>query len=181
MAKRRQGTVTPYGSSLPSSPAKPVVSSTAGVAPQNPYVSNSPGIDPNLEASKVAAGRNVAFADADAGYQNARIENEYGLGSDISNPFSQAKLYEESYKRGQRGTQNSYAAQGQLNSGAYGRAQGENDRNYLMGYDKISRGYSDALANVTRNQLQTYNSNAMGVDQSQYDAILRALRAIGGN
>lgn len=153
----------------------PITAQNPYAGPTNPYTAPTPPIDPAYEAYKVTAGRNTALADADALYQGSRIENDYGLGSDTSNPYSRAKLLEENYKRSQRGTTNSYASQGQLNSGAYERMQGENTRNYSMGYDQLARGYGDAKYQNTRNQLGTYASNATGVDQAKFDALLRAL------
>lgn len=143
---------------------------------QNPYVAPAPPIDPEFEAYKVGANRNVALADADATYQLGRIDNQYGLGADQSNPYSQAKLLEESYKRSTRGTENSYASMGQRNSGAYRRMQGENARNYSIGFDQLSRGYQDARYGVVRGQLGSYAENSTGVDQASFEALLRALR-----
>lgn len=183
MAKRRKKPIgTAIGTSVgggwvgskPGSAGLPggVPAGTVG-GPQNPYTATAPPIDPSYEAYKVSAGRNTALADADAAYQGQRIENEYGLGADTSNPWSKAKLLEENYKRSQRGTQNS--AGNQLYSGSYQRAQSENTRNYSMGYDQLARGYQDAKYNVTRGQLGSYAENAMGVDDEKFRALLRAI------
>jgi hypothetical protein len=183
MAKRkRKGTAGSSTGGFGTPPASglggaPVYGATP--APTNPYIAQAPPVDPMFEAYKVTSARNTALADTDATYQNARIENSYGLGSDQSNPYSQAKLLEESYKRSQRGTTNSYASQGQLYSGAYGRMQGENQRNYSIGYDQLARGYQDAKYGVARNQLGSYAGNSAGVDQASFDSILQALRALG--
>jgi hypothetical protein len=149
--------------------------SASPIAPQNPYVAPTPPVDPDYEAYRVSANRNVALADADAGYQNARIENQYGLGSDRSNPWSDAKMLEDSYLRDQRGTTNSYASQGQLNSGAYQRMQGENKRSYSIGYDRLARDYQDAKYGVARDQLQTWADSGVGIDQAKFESILRSL------
>lgn len=178
MAKKKKGAATivtgGLGTSRPGTyvhqPGVP-----AAPLPQNPYVASTPPIDPAFEAYKVSSARNVALSNADATYQNARIENQYGLGADTSNPYSQAKMLEESYKRSQRGTLNSYASQGQLHSGAYGRMQGENQRNYNIGYDELARSYKDAKYGVVRSQLGTYANSVAGVDDAQFAALLRAL------
>lgn len=148
---------------------------TGAPLPLNPYTATAPPIDPNYDAYRVSSGRNLALANADATYAGAQIENQYGLGSDTSNPYSRAKLLEETYKRSQRGTLNNYAAQGQLYSGAYGRMQGENKRNYSMGYDELARSYQDAKRTNTRNQLGAYADYGVGVDDAQFNSLLRAL------
>jgi hypothetical protein len=141
----------------------------------NPYVQQAPPIDPMYEAYKVSAQRNTALADADAAYQTARIENQYGLGADRSNPYSDAKLLEDSYLRSQRGTTNSYAAQRQLYSGAYKRMQDENKHQYNVGYDRLAREYQDAKYGVVRGQLGSYVQYGAGVDDERFRSILRGL------
>jgi hypothetical protein len=172
MARKRTGRQKNGGSSGIPNAAKPV---TQQNPLQNPYVSTAPPVDPQAEAYKVSAQRNAALGDADAGYQTARIENQYGLGSDRSNPYSDAKLLEDSYLRDQRGTTNSYAAQGQLYSGAYKRMKGENERQYSIGYDRLARSYQDAKYGVTRGQLQSYADFGSGVDDERFRSILRGL------
>lgn len=186
MAKRRRGKVQgpsvgggfvgnkPGTAGVPGGLA-PITAQNPYVGPQNPYTATAPPIDPNYEATKISAGRNVALSDADALYQNTQIENSYGLGSDTSNPYSRAKLLENNYQRQQRGTQIGLAQQGQLYSGAMQTAQDENTRNYSMGYDQLARGYGDAKYQNTRAQLGTYAANATGVDQEKFNALLRAL------
>jgi hypothetical protein len=129
-------------------------------------------LDPAAEAARVAGQRNLGISEADAVYDTGQIENEYGLGLDKSNPYSRARLLEESYKRSQRGTLNS--AGNQLYSGAYQRMQGENTRNYSMGYDQLSRDYGNQLRNVQRGRLQSYANYGTGMDQAEWERLLRA-------
>lgn len=143
--------------------------------PSNPYTAPAPPIDPAYEAYKVSAGRSVALADADATYQNARLENLYGLGADTSNPYSRGKLLAENLRRSQRGTEGSYANMGQQYSGAYQVAQGENTRNYSIGYDQLARDYADQKKGVLRGQLGTYAQYGTGVDEAQFQSLLKAL------
>lgn len=179
MAKRKKGTVTGLGTGTISKPGGnpvagvPKPAAQGPLAPQNPYVSGSPPIDPAYEAYKVSAGRNVALADSDATYNTAQIENSYGLGSDTSNPWSQAKLLQTNWQRSQRATLNS--AGNQLYSGSHQRAQAENTRDYEMGYDQLSRNYSADKRGVTRGQLGTYAGNVTGVDSANFDSILRGI------
>jgi hypothetical protein len=159
----------------PADPYAPGATWSATPPPPNPYASSVPPVDPSLEAYRVAGMRNTALADASAGFQTGQIENQYGLGADVSNPYSQAKLLEDHYKRSQLGTTNSYAAQGQLTSGAYGRMQGENARNYNIGYDQLARAYTGAKGNILLGQLGTYANQLGGVDEQRFASLLRAL------
>jgi len=147
----------------------------AGAAQPSPYTAPTPPPDPAYLSAQASAQRNVALTDADAVYQNTRLNNMYGFG-DTSNPYSRANLLMESYRRNQRGTMNSYAAQGQLNSGAYERMQGENKRNYNIGFDQTSREYQDARYDITRGQVQAYADAGSAVSGAQWEAILRALQ-----
>lgn len=183
MAKRK-GKTTGTSSGIPSSylPTAPTTTGTgipgaisAPVFPTNPYVSPVIPLDPAVENARVVGNRNVALSNAYGTYQLGELENVYGLGNDTSNPYSKAKLLEDSYNRSRRGSLNSYAEVGQLHSGAYGRAQGENQRNYLMGYDQLSRSYTGAKQNIGLAGLQTYANAGTSIDQATFDAALRAL------
>jgi hypothetical protein len=172
MARRKRSRVGGQNSGLGNNPDGSRRAATP-LAPVNPYVSQAPPVDPQYEAYRVSAQRNVALGDADATYQAARIENQYGLGADRSNPYSDARMLEDAYKRNQRGTLNSYAAQ--KGSGAYLRAQDEDKRNYSIGYDRLSRDYTDAKYGVARGQLQSYADYGVGVDDARFQSILRGL------
>jgi lambda family phage tail tape measure protein len=143
--------------------------------PQNPYVQQAPPIDPQAEAYNVSARRNVALGDADATYQNARIENQYGLGADQSNPYNDARMLEDAYLRNQSSTKSSYASRGLQGSGAYKQVKAFNERNYSIGYDRLARDYQDAKYGVTRGQLQSYADYGVGVDDARFQSILRGL------
>lgn len=142
---------------------------TGGPAAPKP----GPPLDPVAEAQKAADRRNLALSDASSTYQLGRLEQDYGI-TDKSNPYARAALLEESYKRDKRGTLNSYASQGQLDSGAYGRMQGENFRNYDISKDQLLRGYQDDKANVQLGRLQSYADYGSSMTEADFAALLRA-------
>lgn len=158
----------------PARPAQPSMSPGADGSWQ-PAPPAQP-LDPQFESYKATATRNLQTSQLGGAYQSAQIGNEYGFGADKSNPYSQAKLLEESWKRSKLGTTNSYASSGQLNSGAYARMQGENDRNYSIGVDRGTRDMNQALAGVSLGQLQAAGEYGAGVSGADFQALLNAFR-----
>jgi hypothetical protein len=154
-------------------PSSPPPTATPGINPAPP---SAPPIDPAFENYKVTASRNVALTDADAVYQNARLDNAYGLGADKSNPYNQANMLMQSYERGQRGASVSYAGMGQLYSGAYRNQQRENQHQYNVGFDQLARNYQDSKYDIARGQLDARAQAGTGYSQAQFDSILNALR-----
>jgi hypothetical protein len=137
--------------------------------------------DPYLENQRITAIRNIGLGDAEAGWQQGQLQRNSGFdangnlvtaGADF-NPFSQAMLLQDEYKRGQTGTLNSYAAMGQYNSGAYGRAQGRQDRLYAQGYDALRTGTQAAYHGIQAGRLQNYASNSLGVSDADFAALRR--------
>lgn len=86
---------------------------------------------------------------------------------DVSNPFSQAALLKRSYDQSVRGTTNSYAAQGQLYSGALENAQSENAFKNLQQQDSLLKQFRDNFLNIgadraaAGNELSTSNLDAL--------------------
>ena len=88
---------------------------------------------------------------AGIGLSRSRLGFDTGFGAngqvDLSNPYSQAMMLQRSWEQGQRGTQNSMAAAGQLYSGARknaiteGNFQYERNRSNLQ--TSAQRGYED--------------------------------------
>lgn len=135
-----------------------------------------PPIDPQYEAYALSANRNVALGNADAAYQRGQLDQTFGYGAGgAANPYSRAALLEESFRRSQTGTQNSYAGAGQLFNGAYRRMQGENQRNYSIASDQNRRQYDQAQYGINLGQAQTAANYGIGIDDEKYKALLRAL------
>jgi hypothetical protein len=147
--------------------------------PPAPVVQQPQPFDPQLDAARQGAAWNTQIAGAEAGYQRGQLAYNNGFNADgtvnTSNPYSQATLLQDSYKRSQTGTNNSYAAQGQLYSGARLNAQATNDRGYAQGYDQLRRQSMDQYHQLGFGQLQTYGQNALGVNSADYDALRRAI------
>ena len=81
------------------------------------------------------------------------------------NPFSRAALLIRSYQQGVQGTSNSYAARGQHNSGAYGRAQNSNQ----FGFEQGRSGIDTALRNFITGANQGLGQATLNAQQRQAD------------
>jgi hypothetical protein len=151
----------------------------AGQPLPKPDVPLTQPFDPEFEATKLGATWNVSLSDAEAGYQSGNLAYDTGYDANgqrnSANPYNQAQMLEDNYHRSQLGTTNSYAAQGQYNSGAYGRAQGHNDRLYAQGSDRLQRDTADAYHGIRVGQLQTYAGNALGVSGDSFEALKKAI------
>lgn len=75
---------------------------------------------------------------ADIAARKAALAQQYGIGDD-SNPYSLARQLENTYKQNTTGTNNSYAASGQLYSGSLQNAQNSNRTNYSQSQDSLLR------------------------------------------
>jgi hypothetical protein len=157
-------------------PTRPGNSLTGpGVQAAPPDVGGRP-LDPAEIAAGVSANRNLALGQAGATYQLGQLQQEYGYGeTGAANPYSRAALLQESFQRSKLGTTNNYAAGGQLYSGAYGRAQGENQRQYSIGENANRRAYDQAVYGVNYGQAQNAATYGTDMDQTSYEALLRAL------
>jgi hypothetical protein len=110
---------------------------------------------------------------AGATYQLGQLQQEYGYGeTGAANPYSRAALLQESFQRSKLGTTNNYAAGGQLYSGAYGRAQGENQRQYSIGENANRRAYDQAVYGVNYGQAQNAATYGTGMDDAAFEACL---------
>lgn len=142
----------------------------------NPAAVGGPPLDPQFEAHRASAGRNLQLAEGEGAYQRGQAEQFYGYGvSGAANPYSQAALLEESFKRSKLGTTNAYASMGQHNSGAYDRMQGENARNYSIQSDQNRRAYDQAVHGINYGQAQAAANYGVGMDDEAFNALRRAL------
>lgn len=154
-----------------SAPKKPPA---MGLAPA-PKPPTQP-LHPDVVNAQITANRNVGLGDLNATWQQANLDSEYGFGAGgAASPYSKAALLQESFNRSRLGTTNSYASQGQLHSGAYGRAQNENQRNYDIGFDELRRAYDRMSGDIKFGQLQNYADAGSGVDDAAWQALLKAL------
>lgn len=147
----------------------------AGVQPYTPVTATAPPPDPYLIAQQNAAQRSLALGNAWDTYGRAQIENQYGYGADVSNPFSEAMLLQHDYQANQRGTTNSYASQGQLYSGAYQNAKNYNARQYAIADDAARRRYQSAKDAITRGASERYSQIGANLTQQDLDALIRQI------
>jgi hypothetical protein len=136
--------VAPAGLLGPQSVSTPVGPS---VLPPDPtYLATVAGNQSShdITAADLARDRKNAFLSY--GYTQDAAGN---LAFDPTNPFSQAALLKRSYDQAQRGNTNSYAARGQLYSGALQNAQDESGFQYQAGSDKLTKALTDFLARNT--------------------------------
>jgi hypothetical protein len=146
-----------------------------GVQAPPPDVGGPP-LDPQYEAYVLGANRNLALGNADAAYQRGQLEQSFGYGaSGAANPYSRAALLREQFNRAKLGTTNNYAGQRQLNSGAYGRMQGENQHQYSIAEDANRRAYDQSVYGVNYGQAQNAANYGIGMDDATFQKLLRAL------
>lgn len=148
--------------------------------PGTPDLSPTPQpVDPAYEAQKLGAGFNIATADSESKYQKGETAWGTGYNADgslnTSNPYSQAMLLQDNYKRSITGTDNSMAANGQLYSGALLNAQAHNDRTYAESNSALKDQARGAYHGIDYGQLQTYGSNAAGTSSAGYSALNRSV------
>ncbi len=96
---------------------------------------------------------------------------------DPNNPFGRAQLLKRQYDQAKAGTQNSYAARGQMTSGAYGRMQNQNLFQNLQQNDALQKDYlqgrAQILARVNAANSQ-YGADTIGAGLSGLDRALQA-------
>lgn len=143
-------------------------------AAADPYTAPAPP-DPQLEQQRIATQQSLQIGDAWDQYSRTRLSNTYGIG-DTSNPYSRAKLLEDSFRRKQGSTLGNYASQGQLYSGALNVAQNDDQRQFSIDKDQMERSYYDSLANIEKGRLDRYSSAGMAMDQGTLNSILEALQ-----
>lgn len=162
-------------------PAKPGTAPVRPPAPQAPAAPLGSPPDPQLEAWKASQALNLNLSAADATYQRGDMAQEYGYNAtgarDYSNPYSRAALLQDTYLRSKRGSENSYAAMGQLNSGAYGRQVNETARQYDMGSDRLQRDAAGSYRNLDLGLARDAIGYGTGGVSQELAALLRKLGA----
>lgn len=171
------GTLTPAeqaaiagagGGTAPGAPALP---------PTAPAPTAQP-VDPNLENARLIGSRNIAIGKGAAAYDTGNLGFDYGYNPDgtpnMANPYSRAALYQLDYEHQKAGSMNSYAAMGQFNSGAYGRAQAHNDRTYAMNDAGNRLAYQRGLHGIQTGQLGTVANAGTGVSDADFAALLKS-------
>ena len=116
---------------------------------------NAPPPKDSIYNSEVAlANQNYGNAMIGAGLKESATLRDFGLNDEYSatgaqyNPYSRASALQSAYQRDQRTTLNSYAAQGQLYSGARLNAEIHDNRAYLSDLNSLQTGQDEALAAI---------------------------------
>lgn len=168
LANAPTGTVIPGAGTATGPPA-------TGTTPQ-PY-------DPSTDEAAITGGRNIALGNADAAYQQDNLNFDYGyrvdpttgqLVADASNPYSRAAMYQLAHDNSARGNTNSFAAQGQLYSGALTNAQSLNDQALTRNDAANKLAYQRATHGVQTGQLTTAANAGTAVSGTDFNALLKA-------
>lgn len=155
-------------------------SSGFSVAPMPTYGGRSTH-DSAYDAANALAGRSLNDQLAYLSGQAQMLRTNYGYADDnftmdLTNPFGQAQLLKKTFDQNKRGTENSYAARGQMTSGAYNRQQGANLSNYQQADDQLQKSYlSDraGILNAVRQAQSQYGVDTMNNEGSALDRALQ--------
>lgn len=141
-----------------------------------------PPVDPTLVAQQNAANLSIGLGNAWDTYQQGQIGLGYGnldnpAGDLTSNPYSKAALYLKLYQNQQRGNLTSFAARGDLYSGAY-QGQTEADlQGYNRGVDALKKERQGALDALVKGELDRYSQVGASLSTDELASIMRALGA----
>ena len=125
------------------------------------------------DSTMAAQNQTLASTQADLAGQGLALEQQYGFGTDTSNPFSVARQLERGYQQRRAGTQNSYAAAGQLYAGSQNDALGADRMDYEQSQDAAMREYLSQKASLASQGTQAQNAYS----QNQASAYAEALQA----
>lgn len=153
----------------------------AGAAAAAPVA--PPPINPQFGADVNSAQRNLDTTLQIDQAQRSQLGSTYGFGVDAAgntiddhtNPFSRAAALQTAYDNAVRGTTNSYAARGQLYSGAIQNAQNLNATNNLKGRDALIREFMAARTALDNTDLQAKNAYQSAIEAAQAAAVQYAL------
>lgn len=176
----QQGFINAYNAGNGSAPNYGTPQYAAQFDPSQPFGSpQAPGAplpDWQQIAADAANQRNNAYQTAQATFDRGNIARDYGFtasgGIDPNNPNSRAALLQQSYQQGARGDNTSYAAQGQLYSGAYQNQINSRTRSYNTDYARLQAEANQATGQTYLNQ---FSGSSGGASPDQIAALLRAL------
>lgn len=156
-------------------PALTAASAAPAAAPATPAAAagaQALPINPQYGADVNAAQRNLDTALQTDQAQRAGLGATYGLGVDAtgnviddkSNPYSRAAALQTAYDQSVRGTNNSYAARGQLYSGAIQNAQNWNATQNGSRRDALIREFTSVRTGLDSRDLSARNAYQAAVD-----------------
>lgn len=149
------------------------------------YLPDVPQFNPYADSGYIlgAAGVNQQNTNAQGDHDYGVLRGGQTFGYDAAghgisggaayNPYSQAAVLQRSYDNTKRGTTNSYAAQGQLYSGALKNAQATNAYNFNVSSDALQRGASDYYHGLDSSLQGTKTAGQTSIAQLVIDALNR--------
>lgn len=134
--------------------------------------------DSNYELAVGGARNKYNSALINAGYAQTAAQQEYGLDPGFNdykaNPYSRAALLEQSYLKANRGSNTSYAAQGQLYAGSLSNALDANRSAYGQSRDSLEKAYRDALHEIDERRTNARNEMNDEIAQAGWDRVTSA-------
>lgn len=119
--------------------------------------------------------RDRDFYNTNANVSEARLRNEYGF-DDASNPYSRANLLQRQYQQARNQTTNSYAAAGQLYSGAVNNARDLDAHNFNEAWNRQKTAYLQGLEDINLGRAQAQRTADEGIIGAQAQALEDALQ-----
>lgn len=162
----------------PVTTVKPAAAPATASTPLGPQAVAAPSVlppDANYDATiaNSQAGHDINAADLARQRQGAFLSYGYtqdaagNLAFDPTNPFSQSALLKRQYDQAQRGNTNSYAARGQLYSGALTSAKAGNELGYQQTTDALQKALTRLLVGIARGEGAARTDYETGVAQAR--------------
>jgi hypothetical protein len=162
-----QAVNTPTGApaATPAAPVNPSV-----LPPDAGYEATVGGLVKNHDATQAGLVNQKQQALLNYGYDYVNGT----LTFDPRDPFSQAAMLKRNYNQAQTGNTNSYAARGQLYSGALQNAQNESGFQFQKGNDTLTKALTDFLAGNTAALNQNDTDLEIGLGRATGDRLNNA-------
>ena len=135
-----------------------------------------PPKDSIYNSDVAAANRDYAGSMVGAALKETSTLRDFGLEKEYQdpnslqyNPNSRAMALQNAWQRDQRVTNNSYAAQGQLYSGARASDEAYYNRAYLSGVDKEETLYKEALAEIAGSRTAAEEARQQALDEAMQE------------
>ena len=168
---------TTYDQKYPATPAAPKPTDPASTPKDAQYLASVTGLARNRDDTLAGIGREQNQALAEYGYTGAfdAQGNLTGRSVDTNNPFSRAALMKRSYDQSARGNNTSFAARGQLNSGAFQNAKDNTDFGYLRGMNENERSFDAVIGNLIGRRATANTNYETGTTQAGLDNLARLI------
>lgn len=151
--------------------APPAAAPAAALPPDASYEATIAGLASRRDSTVAGLGQQRQQGLLDYGYTEGAPGQ---IAFDPTNPYSQAAILKRNYDQARAGNTNSYAARGQLYSGALQNAQDESQFRQGQASDSLQKGLLAFLANNTQAQFGAGSDYNLGAGQALGDAIGRA-------